>query len=424
MPANIESAVEIEPESFAASSVPEKFGNTDGEAEQKGGDAAQADSKSSEKTAQDTAKSDTYKDDTASEKEAKEKGKTTEEKPPADEFANPNLKEAKKEEAAEDDKKPAGMTDKAWVSWKAKGAEVKAAKQEAATEKAERLEIEAKYNESKKFADELGLTKKELESIKQKLADYEGEVYVSRVESHPKFKAEIKGPMDEITTGITDLAKRYEVPPDALLRAIQEPDAAKRADLLEEATADFKRVDQSDVVQSAKDWHRLQRKADDMRKDAGQKLKEMGDAEKAQSEKQTAKITQDYRDSVKDQWNAAQNTIPYIRKADGADAWNKHLDGIQREIESLDVGALPVERVSEMAISHKVLPEVMKVAKYFESDNKELRKQLEAEKARNKQYLATAPGAGGGSTRHESGSNGNGSDGDESFTGAAFASRA
>lgn len=415
---NIESATEIDPDSFAASSVPERFEAGALESESAGADTTQADAKAAaDKAAADTAKADADKATAeAADKTAKEKH----DKAAADELDNPNLKEAKKEEAADDDKKPAGMTDKAWVSWKSKNAEVKTAHQKAAEADARAKDFESKYNESQKLGGDLESLKKELESAKQKLADYEGEVYVSRVESHPKFKAEIKGPLDEITTGIAEMAKTYEIPEDDLLRAIREPDKAKRADLLEEATKDFKAVDRDEVVQSARDWHRLQRKADDMRKDAGQKLKEMGDAEKVQSDKQNAKVIQDYRDSVKEQWNAAQNTIPYIRKSEGADAWNKHLDGIQREIEALDVGALPVERVSEMAISHKVMPEVMKVAKHFQAQTEKEKARADAAEAKIKEYLKTAPGAGSGNGARENGSNG--ADSDESFVGSAFSS--
>lgn len=414
--ANIESSAEIDPDSFAASSVPERFDGTPG------GDAAADQAAADAKAASDKAAADQTAKAEADKATAEAADKAAKEKIEADkakaELENPNLAAVKQPEP-EDDKKPAGMTDKAWVSWKAKNAEVKTAKQEAAAERTRSAELQAKLDASIKLSTEHEALKKELEATKQKLTDYEGEVYVSRIESHPEFKANIKGPMDAITSSVSAIATRYEIAPDVLLKAIQEPDEAKRTDLLEEAITEFKRVDQITVAQAADRFQSLRAKADDMRKDAGKKLEEMTAADKEANEKMNAQTAKDYQSAVESEWDTAQQLYPYIRKVDGADKWNTHLDGHKRDAAAVDVSNLPVERVAKAEIALRILPEVAKAAKHFQTKNAELQTKLDASEKKLKEYLASAPGAGAGAAAREATSS-EGGDGDESFTGAAM----
>lgn len=413
----IESAVEIEPESFAASAVSERFERTDDVVP--GGDTTQGADDAAAKTAADKAAADAASK-AASDKAASDK---------AAELENPNLAATKKEEPVESDELPAelsaGMTAKAkakaQASWKGKNVEVKTAKQQAAEADARSKDLQAKLDESAKVTTELEGLKKELDATKQKLADYEGEVYVARVESHPKFKAEIKGPMDAITSSVTAIATRYEMKPETLLRAIQEPDEAKRTDLLDEAIADLKHVDQIKVTQAAERYQDLRAKADDMRKDAGKRLEEMTREQQAGIERHSAQTAKDYRDAVRERWEAAQQTNPFVRKVDGKDTWNKHLDDVLREIEALDVNALPVETVAAAQVSHCILPEVMKVAKHYKGVAEKEKTRADAAEAKMKDYLKSAPGAGSGNGSRESSSTEGEDDG--SFVGAAFSAR-
>lgn len=337
---------------------------------------------------------------------------------PADDLSNPNLageKPADKVVAEDEDKKPVGMTDKAWVSWKAIKAEAKTAKQQATEADARVKDLQAKLDESAKTATDLESLKKELDATKQQLAAYEGEMSVTRIEGTKQFKETIKAPMAEIVKTVADLAARYEIPPDALMRAVQEPDKAKRADLLEEHLSDMKGADREELVQSTRDWHRLQRNAEEMRSDAGKRLEEMTRAEKEEFEKQTAKTTEDYRGSVTEAWNLLQNEIPVIRKVAGQDKWNAYLDGKERKIAALDVNNLPVEEVARMAVYKEAMPEVMSALKHYQSQSEKEKTRADAAEAKLRDYLKGAPGAG-------SGANGTGAavkeSGDGSFVGS------
>lgn len=318
----------------------------------------------------------------------------------AEDLTNPNLtgeqKPAEKAKPEDEDVKPAGMTDKAFVSWKAKNAEVKASRAETEQAKTELATLRTQLEEAKKAAPELDSLKKQLEETKLRLEEYEGEISITRIEGTKQFKTAVSAPQGQITTEMTELAKRYEVEPETLLRAIQEPDAGKRADLLEAVTSDFKGVDKLDVVQAAKDWQRTQREAAAMRQDAGKRLEEITRESAAEEEKKATLNTQDYRTAATERWNAYQQKIPYIRKSEGNEKWNTHLESKLRKVESVNVNQLPVDDVADAMVAREILPEVESVARHFETQSKaNLERAVKAEK-QLAEYIKTAPGAAGG----------------------------
>jgi hypothetical protein len=329
-------------------------------------------------------------------------------------LSNPNLTtvktEAKDKQATDDEVAPKGMTGKALETWKTIKTELKQIREERDAERQEKAALKKQLEEAGKSGPELDSLKKDRDSLRQQLQEYEGEMAVHRVESTKRYKETIGAPMAAVQSTVDDLAKRYEVPADSLMRALQQPDAGKRAEELEEIMSDFKRVDQMELVQAAKDYHRLQKDATAMRADASKRLEELTREETAQNEQQSAQTIKDYRGAVSAEWDQLQQHIPYIRKFEGNDQWNAHLDDIMREVESVNVNELPVEDVAKARISQAVLPEILNVAKHFEA-------QAGAEKARadkaEKQlaaYIKNAPGAGNG--RGDSSLENGGSDND------------
>lgn len=350
-----------------------------------------------------TSNADTVVKEAAAAKEAEKTAadKAAADKTAADQLVNPNL--AGNEAAAAtvkvddpEEKKPAGMTDKAWISWKSKNQEIKEAKQKITEAETRAKDFETKYNESQKLATDLESAKKELEVVKQKLAEYDSEISVTRVEATPQFKQAVTAPLAEINSSVAEIAARYEVPSETLLRAIQEPDHGKRTDALEDAITDFKRPDQLEIVTVAKEYHRVQKIAAEMRQDAGKRLEQMTTEQKLADERMSAQNISEYRSATTAAWNNLQQLVPVIRKVEGNDKWNAYLDSKQREIEALDVNNLPLDTVARMAAAEKAMPEVMTALKHFQSEAEKQKARADAAEAKNKEYLATAPGAGAG----------------------------
>jgi len=353
-----------------------------------------------------------------------EKPKEKEVEKPA--LTNPNLTAEEKTEktaeaAADDEKLPEalgkGMTAsakaKAEESWKAIKTAEKAAIKERDTIRTELQELKKKLEETAKISPELETAKKELAETKQRLAEYEGEISVTRVEATRQFKDTVTGPIKALQGDIDEIAKRYEIPSESLWKAITEKDPAKRVDMLEEETADLKAVDKLEIVQAAKDYHRIQKAADSMRADAAKQLDHIERTTKAEAEKRDAMTTQDYRNAVGEAWDNFQQSIPEIRAVEGQQAWNDHLASIRRAVEAVNVNELPVEEVARMKAAELLLPEVLASANHYKNTiakkdaalktEKELREKAEKALA---DYMRTAPGAGAGGAVKEGGSKG------------------
>jgi hypothetical protein len=330
------------------------------------------------------------------EKPVVEETKPLIEKPADDQHTNPNLGDKPVAKVEDEDAIPAGMTKPAQETWKKIKASEKQARAERDEAKKEAETIRGELAESGKTKTERDALKTELKAAKARITEYDQEISVHRVEMSGPFKKSITAPLKEINDSAGEMAKRYEIAPETILRAIQEADAAKRVDLLEDVSTDFKSVDRYDLVQSAKDYHRIQRQAEEMRQNASKTLEEMTRQEKEASDKASTQTVADYRRAVGNEWKSMQETIPELRGVAGNDKWNAYLDSIQRDAEAIDVNDLPVSEVAKMAASHKAMPEVLSVLKHFKSEAAKWKAEAQAQKERVSGIRKSTPGAGSG----------------------------
>lgn len=313
-------------------------------------------------------------------------------------LANPNLveKEEKPVVVETEEKKPKGMTDEAWVSWKNIRAEAKTAKADAAAARAELEENKKRLGEIDRHSKEAEELRKDNEALKKSIADYESEISVVRVEKTAKYKNEVTAPQARISSQMAEMAKRYDIPEKTLMEAIQEPDAAKRSDLITEAIADFKLPDQHKVVQAEERWQELQEKAAGFRTDAAKQLEEIERESKGNEEAQRVGIKKGYDSAFQAEWEKALTLTPKVKKVDGAEGWNKHLDSIAQEGMALDPNDVPVETLAKLNASALLLPKVIESLTHLDSEVVRLKGELAAEKHRNKEYRSTELKAGAG----------------------------
>lgn len=349
--------------------------------------AAKEKAEADAKAASDKAASDKAAAESKASEDAK---KAAETKAPSEEPGNPNLRGEVAPKKDEELTRPKGMDDKAFVKWK----DLHAAAKERDTLKAE---FEAFKAEAGKAAPEMESIKKELADTKAKLESYEGELSISRVEGTKHWKETIAAPIKDITTGIEELAKRYEIPPKTLLDAIQETDPAKRASMIDDAVEDFKRADQLDVVTAARDYARLQKQASDLRANAAGKLSELEKQTKADEDKRAAQNAKDYRLSAKSAWEKALANTPMVKKVEGANDWNAILDAQGREIEEINVNDLDVDEVASMAAASKLVPHLVDSVNHLQKQLKAKADEKAALEAKLAAYIKSAPGAGTGS---------------------------
>lgn len=336
--------------------------------------------------------------------------------------ANPNLEEppvakVEKEAAkATDDEVPKGMTAKAVETWKIIKHDRDEARAERDTIKAESAALKKQLEDAGKSAPELETIRKELADAKAQLTAYEDEIAISRVESTAQFKTQVTAQQKASEEAAGALATKYEVEAGALLAAIREPDADKRADLIEEVSADFKFADKTRLTNAANAYETAQKVAAEMRTNAGAKLEELTKAQQQDAERIATANIADYRKAAGEAWKALQEHHPIIRPVDGKQDWNDFLAAEAREIEAIDVNNLPVSEVAKAKAAERALPQIAKAVVFYQTQNKDLREKLLAAEERLGEYRKTEPGAGAGKTAADkAGENGSGSFFDKVF---------
>lgn len=329
--------------------------------------------------------------------------------------ANPNLAEKPEEKPAveDDEKKPEGVTEKAWLSFKSKDAARKQAIKERDEAKQEAAAIRAELAESGKTKAERDELRKELESVKAKIGEQEQELNLSRIEGTAKFKSGVTAPRARITASLEEIAKRYDIPVKTFTDAIQESDPAKRADLITEAIADLKVSDQLKIGRAEESWQDTEALANEMRGNAASQLAEQEKHQKAQQDADFATVKKDYDSSFNQEFEKALNATPYVKKVSAqglegdalaqATGWNKMLDSLATDGLSLDPNAIDVADLAKMKVAEKMLPLVLDSLKHFDAELKKARAALAESEKRNKDYRSSAIGAGSG------GAGGNGS---------------
>lgn len=326
-----------------------------------------------------------------------------------DDLLNPNLDAAKpKVIAADSDEVPKGMTGKAAETWKAIKTENRTMAKQAEETKAELERVRAEVAEFDKAKATLDAMRKELEMAKEMVASYEGEINVTRVEGTKKWKENVSAPQKDISDAIVELGKRYEVAPEDLLRAIQEPDPKKRAELLSQHVTDFNEMDKLEVAQAARDWQKTLRIASGMREDAGKQLEELTKAERAEIEQQSARISQDYVRAVGSEWDNTTAKFPWIRKSEDPKfaGWNAHVDELKRTAESINVNEIPVNEVAQMKVAALILPDLHRSLEHLQNQNKIEKDRADAAEKKIAEWKKTQPGAGGGNRSDTTTSNG------------------
>lgn len=314
---------------------------------------------------------------------------------------NPHLAPPKVEPkpAVQTDELPEkGMTKEArdWAARTRKTAEE--ATKRADTLTAERDDFKKKLDEAAATGPEITRLKAELNEKVKLLSALEDEISVVRVESTKPYKEAVSAPMQEVNETVDRLSKHYQLSPSAILDAIKESDPGKRAEAIEEVTAEFRALDRDDVIQAARTYARAQKLGDELRGNAKKKLEEITAASTQDGERAVAQAAKEFQSGIDDEWKALGAKYPLLRPTDSASPWNEHLDKLKREASAIDVNNVSAADVAKARAAEAALPEMARIVDSVRKQNRDLSEQLEKANARIKEYVAATPGAGAGQT--------------------------
>ncbi len=311
----------------------------------------------------------------------------------------------------------AGAAAKARETWKMNKQAVRSANAERDAARAEAAQAKKLAEDAAKTGPEVERLKKEIADRDARLAEYEGEISLTRIEATPQFKEQVSGPIKNAEDFVRSLAARYELSsPAALLDALRETDPQKRLEALEELSSDFRFGDRTNLFDAAKHHAAATAAGEAMRKEAGTKLEQLTREEQQANERAATANLTEFRTNAEERWKAMQEQHPILRHVEGRPDWNAYIDAIAADISGVDVNNLPLVDVAKAIVSDRVLPEITKTMVHYQGAFKKEREARLAAEKKLADYRATAPGAGGGRTT-EGGPGGN-RNGDESFIGA------
>ena len=301
------------------------------------------------------------------------------------------------EEALPDVKSPAAQTAFAKLTKELREAKAKLKDFEAKV--ATRTEAVEDKGGDVKTDSQLAEYQAKLEQFQKERDELEGELRLTKVEATREYKTAVGDPIKQTVQTIADIAKVYELRPNSILDAAQEPDGAKRRTILKELTSDMDPVDALAVRTKVDDLALLNAKREEMIRESKTALEAISRREEEAEKANRAKYDVEAKKAFGEVWNNFQEEMPLLKKVEGNDQWNKTIEDIRSQAERLDSEPLDHKQRAALTYQAVTLPLVVQVFKdYVSKTNQE----LASLKSNLSEYRKATPGVGSGSAPEKS----------------------
>lgn len=313
----------------------------------------------------------------------KDKAKPDAEKPPGEQDSKDKKQDPLEEE------EPKNMTPEAGKRWK----ELKSSNKTLAMRNAE-LEAKAKEFETKlaelttKTKDLEGTASQvaDLERLRAQVAEYEGELAISRVEATPEYKRTVVEPMARLTNIADRLAKTYDPEGNASLKErilgiIETRDIGTQRKRIAELVGEWNEGDRLDLYTLSNDYQVIIDRKNQITQNAKDALAQIQERERGEAEQTKAAQTQEWTRAVTGVGEKLKSRFPNLPP-------EEH-EKIRGQITANSFDAEPPEGKAFAAFAAVYLPHALKEIAKFETQAKEL-------DAKVKALQASKPGAGAG----------------------------
>ena len=253
-------------------------------------------------------------EETAPWEKKEEEAEATAEKDEAEPDAEPEKEEAKAEEDKPEGEEEEDDSEETKNMSAAAGAKFKELKSELKEYKAKLAEATKLIEESKSTP----VNSEEVESLKAKLAEYEQEIAVTRVEATPEYKRAVIEPTQAILDAASTLAERYKIDARKLVNALREESATEGSDALTELAGDFSERDRVRLYRMADDLADVARRRDYLRENASKAYEERQAQLKAEEERMEKTYREKTAQTAAKIWNETFSEHPVLSKMDKA----------------------------------------------------------------------------------------------------------
>lgn len=273
-----------------------------------------------------------------------------------------------------------GMTKSAGLRFKELRGELKAEKQARIAAEQKALQTEARLKE----LDGTGAVSEEL---KQKIASYESELQLSRLEATDAYRTAVTEPLKEVAATADAIAAKYELNADEILDALALTDQAEQDDAFETLLAGVNERDKLKIYALAEKLPAIFEQRQKLHENKEQALEEL-EARKAETEQQAAALrAEDRKKATEFVFRRAEAKIPFLKSVEGVD-----YEAIKGHLIETDLDTLDLPNKAYNAFSGRALPKLAAAYKAALDEIEKLTDDLDG-------YKKSSPGVGARGTQ-------------------------
>jgi hypothetical protein len=242
--------------------------------------------------------------------------------------------------------------------------------------KSELKDWKTKYAELEKVLEEAGSKPPEdYEALKTKVAEYEKELSVTRVEATEQYKQAVVAPLNNVLTAAYSLADKYGVEEATLQAALAETNIDKQSEMLQDLASSFSERDRLGLYRMADDVALLLKRKEEIKANAQSAYSTL-------SEQQKKEATEARTKALSSVYSTLSEKIPLLQNKDIASK-------VKSIADSTDILSSKPDVQAYATYAGALLPHLVKEYQSQSSKIAELEKTIAS-------FRKTVPKAGGG----------------------------
>lgn len=202
----------------------------------------------------------------------------------------------------------------------------------------------------------------ELTALKTKLAEYESELNVVKVEKTDAFKNGVTAVRENIQTAVAKMAKKYDLKPNELMAALNDT-SDDQSDLVEKAISEMNTLDKSKFLGFISETSKANATEATLRGNAKEALDKINANATGKTQEQTVQAKAAREAATKKTWETVEagELKDIMKPIENAPEWTKAQQDAKSFASTLDFNALAPEDQSVVAQRAAVYPLVMGV---------------------------------------------------------------
>ena len=225
----------------------------------------------------------------------------------------------------------------------------------------------------------------EYQQLQERIADYESQMLVSKLESSHAYKTLVDQPLANLVNEADSISQKYSLDPNALIDAISESDEAAQEELLTELLVNVSDRDKFRVYKIIEEVHPILEQRNVLRQNSQAALREAEELDSQRQQQTLAERVKQRQEAASAVADKLKTKLAFLSGVEGVD-----LAAIAKEAAEHEPSTLDPVTGTYQAMAAKLLP---KMAIQYMS----LQKEIDTLTERLAEYDRAAPKAGGGS---------------------------